>query len=262
MKIKILFSLLFFTTIVFSQNKGLVYYGYIEAVLDGNAKGADSNAYLVFNKEQSYYVTAKDSLEKTAKINSMTVYKKNYEGKREYTGKRSAQGDQVVYNIKANTMWSNLYFDKQIYVKDEATKLNWKLSTESKKIGNFLCKKATTFFRGRNYTAWYTSKIAIPFGPWKLHGLPGLILEAYDTEKNVYWYFKSAEYPSNTKENVNSIRKAKGGKPIQFVNQTAFNKFRLDRQEEAIDVNRMNQKNFKGVIFIDPKLSELFVEFE
>lgn len=262
MKFKIFFIIFSITTISYAQNKGLIYYGYIEALDEGNSKGADSNAYLVFNKEQSYYVTAKDSLEKAAKINSITAYSKNDERKREYTGKRSPQGDQVVFNIKASTLWSNIYMDRQIYIKEDAPKLNWKLSNESKLIGTFLCKKATAFFRGRNYTAWYTNKIAIPFGPWKLNGLPGLILEAYDTDKKVYWYFKNAEYPSTTKENVNSIRKAKGSKPIQFVDYEAFKKFRLDRQQEAIDVNRMNQKNFKDIIFVDPKISEMFVEFE
>lgn len=262
MKFKIILSFFFITSISVAQNKGLVYYGFIEALSEGNAKGPDSNAYLVFNKEQSYYVTSKDSLEKAAKINTITVYAKNDTRKREYTGKRSAQGDQVVYNIKTATLWSNLYMDKQIYIKENVPKFNWKLSNESKLIGTFLCKKATAFFRGRNYTAWYTNKIPVPFGPWKLNGLPGLILEAYDTDKNVYWYFKNAEYPSATKENVNTIRKAKGSKPIQFVDYEAFKKFRKERQQEAVDVNRMNQKNFKGVIFVDPKISEMFVEFE
>lgn len=262
MKIKIIFLLLLASYYGYSQSKGLVNYGYIESLQEGNAKGADSNAYLVFNKEQSYYVTAKDSLEKASKINSITVYNKKYEGKREYTGKRSIQGDQVVYNIKRNTIWSNLYFDEQIYMKEEANTLNWQLSSETKKIGDFLCKKATVFFRGRNYTAWYTTKIAIPYGPWKLHGLPGLIVEAYDTDKKVFWYFKNAEYPSDTKQNVTFIKKSKGEKPIQFVDYQNFKKFRLERQEEAIAINRMNQKNFKGIVFVDPKISEMFVEFE
>ena len=48
----------------FSQQKGLIYYGQIDALGYGEAKGIDLNSYMVFNKEQSYYVTAKDSLEK------------------------------------------------------------------------------------------------------------------------------------------------------------------------------------------------------
>ena len=40
----------------------------------GDAKGPDSNAYMVFNKEQSYYVTAKDSLENDVKKNEQKTY--------------------------------------------------------------------------------------------------------------------------------------------------------------------------------------------
>lgn len=45
------------------EPKGIIYYGFVEALQQGNAKGPDYNASMVFNKHQSYYVTAKDSLE-------------------------------------------------------------------------------------------------------------------------------------------------------------------------------------------------------
>jgi len=60
-------------------------------------------------------------------------------------------------------------------------------SKETKKIGNYVCKKATTYFRGRNYIAWYAVDIPTQFGPWKFNGLPGLILEIYDETNRYHW---------------------------------------------------------------------------
>ena len=49
-----------------------------------------------------------------------------------------------------------------------------------KKIGDFECQKASGYFRGRSYTAWFANKITSHFGPWKLFDLPGLIFQTYD----------------------------------------------------------------------------------
>lgn len=257
---KYLYIILFFANTITAQ-KGLIRYGYIDAIGIGDAKGPDSNAYLVFNKEQSYYVTAKDSLENEVAKNEQRVYA-NEDGKGGTISmgtKVSSSGDQVVYHIKKNTMWSNLLFGNQIYVKEKAPKQDWKISKDTKKIGKFNCKKATTTFRGRNYTAWFTSDIAMPFGPWKLHGLPGLILEAYDTDKNVYWYFKGAEYPSKTKETVSYMSIPTKSKWLTF---KEFQKVQQDEVELLDDKNKIATKKFPGVQFNTPELKGMFIECE
>ncbi len=64
---------------------------------------------------------------------------------------------------------------------------NWKTSDDTLTIAGYLCQKATCRFRGRNYTAWFTTDIPISNGPWKFGGLPGLILKVYD-DKKLYVY--------------------------------------------------------------------------
>lgn len=61
----------------------------------------------------------------------------------------------------------------------------WQLLEGTKTIGPFLCHKATTELSGRTYTVWYTNEIPIPAGPFKLVGLPGLVLSAEDSTGDV-----------------------------------------------------------------------------
>lgn len=61
----------------------------------------------------------------------------------------------------------------------------WILEDEGQEIAGYSCQKAKTTFKGRVWTAWYAPEIPIQEGPWKLWGLPGLILSAYD-EHSLY----------------------------------------------------------------------------
>ena len=142
-------------------------------------------------------MTAKDRPEKTERINEQKTYlRDNDSGGTISTGiKVSSKGDQIFYDKTKKTIWSSFLYGKQLYVKEAATKLNWKIEKETKKIGKFICKKATTTLRGRDYIVWFVTEISTPFGPWKLNVLTGLILEEYDRKKFECWYFKSVEYP-------------------------------------------------------------------
>jgi GLPGLI family protein len=61
----------------------------------------------------------------------------------------------------------------------------WTIHADGQRaIAGYLCQKATTTFRGREWTAWFTIDIPIQEGPWKLYGLPGLILHAEDSQRD------------------------------------------------------------------------------
>ncbi|HLT49681.1 MAG TPA: GLPGLI family protein [Aequorivita sp.] len=85
------------------------------------------------------------------------------------------------YNNKSNFYFKDVFFDEAMVVIEDQHTWDWKIDNETKKIGLFTAQKATVNFRGRDYVAWFTSEIPVPFGPWKFKGLPGLILEVYDT---------------------------------------------------------------------------------
>ena len=56
----------------------------------------------------------------------------------------------------------------------------WELTDSTANVLGYECKSARCKFRGREWTAFYTEEIPIAEGPWKLHGLPGLIMKASD----------------------------------------------------------------------------------
>jgi len=67
--------------------------------------------------------------------------------------------------------------------------VEWEVADEVKEINGYEVQKAKGSFGGRDYTSWFTTKLTFPYWPWKLHGLPGLILEAYDSKNEVVFRF-------------------------------------------------------------------------
>ena len=67
---------------------------------------------------------------------------------------------------------------------EDDRKIIWKILPEKQKIGDFQTQKAETEMFGRKWTAWFTDEIPIQEGPYKFHGLPGLILKISDETKS------------------------------------------------------------------------------
>lgn len=75
--------------------------------------------------------------------------------------------------------------NKPFFIKDKIASLDWKLTNEEEKIGNFDCKKATATYDHKNIIAWYTDELPIPVGPSIYNGLPGLIIKL-EVDKQTY----------------------------------------------------------------------------
>ena len=76
--------------------------------------------------------------------------------------------------------------------------MEWTLVDEEKKIEGIACSKAECHFGGRDWIAWYSLEYSLPFGPYLFGGLPGLIVEAYDTKN--HFSFKLSGISSSTME--------------------------------------------------------------
>jgi GLPGLI family protein len=72
---------------------------------------------------------------------------------------------------------------KSLY-REQMNLQDWKILEETKVVNNYKCQKAVCTFRGRDYIAWFTHEIPVSDGPWKFNGLPGLIVQIYDTKEH------------------------------------------------------------------------------
>ena len=106
-------------------------------------------------------------------MNSGEFMRGNYPHKRlkTYIYKNYPEGRMTVTDV--------LILQDYRYV-DSLHAQTWTMGDSTREVLGYTCQQATADFRGRRWTAWFATDIPVSNGPWKLGGLPGLILQAYD----------------------------------------------------------------------------------
>ena len=110
-------------------------------------------------------------------------------------------GNQVFYNKRKDSiLLREKMKDEYVITRELRPEIDWKILQDKMIIAGFNCIKAVGDFRGRHYTAWFTTDIPIVEGPWKFKGLPGLILKIVDDRNQVKIYAVKVEYPVTVQE--------------------------------------------------------------
>lgn len=83
--------------------------------------------------------------------------------------------NQSYKSLDSNVVWT--LEDRKSVVKEVMNLFQWKFTEDSDTILSYLCRKAIAEFRGRKYEAWFTMDLPFRAAPWKIHGLPGVVLK-------------------------------------------------------------------------------------
>ena len=178
-KLILLFTLI--GTLAVAQNKRFIYeYKFISdstnvedvktemMFLDTTKEGSKYYSYTVFNSDSIMKVDLQKQLAATGSINIKTDMRK---------------GD-VRYSVTKIYPEYKTYLHKRLsmdaYKVEEDRKINWKISSEKEKVGEWNVQKAEADFAGRHWVAWFSTEIPIQDGPYKFHGLPGMIVKIED----------------------------------------------------------------------------------
>ncbi|KAA0128757.1 GLPGLI family protein [Chryseobacterium sp. SN22] len=167
-----------------------------------SAEVRKTNYYLDINPEETFYYErsffVSDSIEKAT-------------GMRMFDGKLS---DLLSKNLKTGqyTLFTFQGFD--LYQLKDNPKITWKIEKETKVSASLQLQKATARFGRRNWTAWFSKEFPFQEGPYKFHGLPGMIIEMYDDKENYHFTLNKSQNFADTQ--LNSMYKNAKGRGVDI----------------------------------------------
>ena len=114
------------------------------------------------------------------------------------------------------------------YVYEEPMKMpEWKLENKSLMLYGYQCRRAMTHYCGRDWEVYYAPELPFSYGPWKLWGLPGLIVRATDSDHHFLF-------------EIDLFQKLKNESPIIYIHRLLGNRGGYKGKE----YNKVSKKTF------------------
>jgi len=197
--------------------------------LDVTESGSKFYSYTVYSSDSLMKVDLDKQLAATGSINIKSDMRKGL----------------VRYSVSKKYPKYEVFLHDRIlsdyYKVSEERSINWKISSEKLKIGEWMTQKAEADFGGRHWIAWFAGDIPIQDGPYKFHGLPGLIVKLEDQTKSHVFTLQGVK-------NINAIPESVFGSKEIPVNSKQYNK--LVKEYENDPTKGMKQMQMGGVTMI------------
>lgn len=107
-----------------------------------------------------------------------------------------AKFDHIVLYDRRTKSWLEqepVPFEMRSRYSEASLPMQWTIIEGDTVIAGYKCHGATTSYRGRDYVAWYTEEIGMPYGPYKFYGLPGLVMKVSDSMGHHIFTFRGME---------------------------------------------------------------------
>ncbi|ROH95710.1 GLPGLI family protein [Chryseobacterium daecheongense] len=186
-------------------------------------------------KFYEYYYLESDSINKA---------KGNYE--HQYGGEFPAIKRER--NSFKNQNYELINFDIFSYTTED--RINWNLSGETKKMGEYTLQKATARFGGRNWTAWFNKDINISEGPYKFNGLPGLVFELEDSKGNFIFTLIKNKKLKETYDTTGIVETFYGRKPLEISEKIREKKKKEFFNDPLASMRNNFKENMQGQMFV------------
>ena len=193
-KILTILSVLFVAIVAMAQNKAEIIVSYNERRPIKSGKMSTTEMSLLASvAEAKYYNEITlwiDSLKSTpeGKAKYMDILKKSCmtvepDGSVSFDlskGQTKKSYTYVFTNPSEETLTFYSHFGEDLgYYTEPLAEMEWTMVEDSTaNVLGYECIMAESDYHGRHWKAWFAPEIPMSFGPWKLHGLPGLILKA------------------------------------------------------------------------------------
>lgn len=221
--------------LVFSQEKKPIELHYLsQNFLDFNVEGIDK-LYLFSNNSKSLYVVG----------NKENIKEKPSKVQADFVVELTTLDDEYYFQDqkKDSVFFKEIVIQDVFYVKEKTPNFTWKLVEEFKIVENKKLQKATTTFRGRNYSAWCDLETPISIGPWKFNNLPGLAYSIIDESPNFYFQWHLLKITETDINKIPFLEKEKK----QYIKIKDFINKRTKVYQEFEERNKARTLNISGL---------------
>jgi GLPGLI family protein len=227
---------------------------------------SDTKANPALATKQIYNLVVNDKNSISEKIETNTIHKfedTKIEEKEDVIRKKISDEYSVIINksklliykdyVLDSLIYTSFIMTKRVVVSEKLDKFKWELMPNDTLYLDLKCKIAKTLHRGHTWTVFFSDNFGLSGGPWKLDGLPGLILYA-QTEDKAYTF--SAVKIESKKERFDIRNPFINDKTMSWDEYTKM--YREKAMNYVKKVNSMNENGEKNTVFkIDNTMEDL-----